>query len=173
LALKSIVIPSSVEILGSESFANCDHLAWMAFEPLSQLHHIEAGVFSNCSSLQSICIPATVTRIDARCFMGCKKLSSIPFDSPSRLQVLSSIPFISCSSIDIPDSVEVLDADLALNTGRNLVLSFGCNSHLSEIDISLLIWPKRRSPRQIKRAFVRLPESTLKAFRLNLSFLGA
>jgi hypothetical protein len=105
--------------------------------------------------------------------MGCKKLSSITFDSPSRLQVLSSIPFISCSSIDIPDSLEVLDVDLALNTGRDLVLNFGSNSHLSEINFSLATYPKSEKARPIKRAFVRLPESTLREFRLNLSFLGA
>jgi hypothetical protein len=87
--------------------------------------------------------------------------------------VISSIPFVFCSSIDIPDSLEVLDANLALNTGCDLVMSFGFHSHLSEIDFSLPIYPKRRKPRQIKRAFVRLPESTLKAFRLNLSFLWA
>jgi hypothetical protein len=57
----SIVIPSTVEILGIESFHRCDLLSSVTFEPGSKLHLIDANAFSYCSSLVSIDIPVLVS----------------------------------------------------------------------------------------------------------------
>jgi hypothetical protein len=172
-SLKSIAIPSSVEYVERLSFCECKSLQTVVFERGGAVSVIKKKAFFHCLSLQSICIPTSVTRIADECFGECKKLSAITFDSPSRLKVLSSIPYISCAFVDISDSVEVLDRDLALNAGHELILTFECNSHLCEIDFSLGTFRKWRNPRPIKRAFVRLHQAALRVFRLDLSNLGA
>jgi hypothetical protein len=47
-SLQSIVIPSSVEILGSSCFSRCESLSSISFESNSRLIRIEPGAFSGC-----------------------------------------------------------------------------------------------------------------------------
>jgi hypothetical protein len=59
-ALRSICIPSSVEILCAYCFGLCTSLSRLTFERNSRLVEIQRGAFEGCSSLKSIGIPDSV-----------------------------------------------------------------------------------------------------------------
>jgi hypothetical protein len=67
--LKSILIPSSVVILGKASFYECTSLESVTFESGSRLERIGESAFS-LSRLASIEIPASVTFIGRYAFLG-------------------------------------------------------------------------------------------------------
>jgi hypothetical protein len=71
LAFRSIVIPSSVVILGPACFSQCRFLQSVVFEPQSKLAVIEGGVFGGCSLLHRVCLPASLSSIRERAFQGC------------------------------------------------------------------------------------------------------
>jgi hypothetical protein len=107
--LKSIVIPSSVVVLGAWSFAGHRSLEWVRFEARSQLERIEAHAFSE-TGLRSIVIPSSVILLGNGSFSRCKSLESVIFENGSRLQRIESSPFSECGlkSIIVPSSVIVL-----------------------------------------------------------------
>jgi hypothetical protein len=63
-SLKSICIPSSLEILCTRCFVCCRNLSIVSFESGSRLNRIENSAFATCSSLTSFYIPALVEHID-------------------------------------------------------------------------------------------------------------
>jgi hypothetical protein len=65
--LKSILIPSSVVILGEKSFWSCESLESVTFESGSRAERIEEDAFSR-NGLKSILIPGSVTFIDDSAF---------------------------------------------------------------------------------------------------------
>jgi hypothetical protein len=115
-SLQSILIPSSVEILGSKCFLWCKSLSSITFESNSRLARIESEAFS-FSSLQSISIPRNVEILGSNCFSSCKSLSSVTFESTSRLmpslrlQVLpeEAFSFSGLISIVIPATVRIIE----------------------------------------------------------------
>jgi hypothetical protein len=72
-SLPSIVIPRTVEIIGSSCFSSCNSLSSVSIESGSLLRRIESFTFSN-SSLSSIVIPRTVEIVHGSAFSYCKKL---------------------------------------------------------------------------------------------------
>jgi predicted transcriptional regulator len=72
-SLLSIVIPRTVEIIGSFCFSACKSLSSVLIESGSLLRRIEPSAFSN-SSLPSIVIPRTVEIIDGSAFSNCEGL---------------------------------------------------------------------------------------------------
>jgi hypothetical protein len=67
--LKSIEIPSSVVVLGKESFCHCQSLESFTLESDSRLERIEERAF-HLSGLKSIVIPVSVTFVDGSAFAG-------------------------------------------------------------------------------------------------------
>jgi hypothetical protein len=57
------VIPASVEKLCWHSFAECNSLSTVTFEPGSKLSHVEADVFKQRQAVVSICIPGALQHI--------------------------------------------------------------------------------------------------------------
>jgi uncharacterized protein YuzB (UPF0349 family) len=88
-SLKSIMIPSNVESIGSGCFLNCGSLSSITFESNSHLTRIESEAFRE-SALQSILIPRNVEILGSRCFLYCHPLSSITFESNSHLRRIES-----------------------------------------------------------------------------------
>ena len=64
VALTSIDIPASVEMIKGCIFNNCSSLRSVTFEKGSQLKYMVEGVFCDCEALTSIEIPASVEMID-------------------------------------------------------------------------------------------------------------
>jgi hypothetical protein len=75
-SLQSILIPSSVEILGSSCFSQCRSLSSITFESNSRLIRIESEAFSY-SSLQSIVIPSTILFIGSDAVSTCQNISLV------------------------------------------------------------------------------------------------
>jgi hypothetical protein len=67
--LRSVFIPSSVEIIGHSCFWRCQALSSLSFERGSSLRQIEKSAFSGCTSLQSLYIGASVADIDPLAFV--------------------------------------------------------------------------------------------------------
>jgi hypothetical protein len=88
----SIVIPSSVVVLGKSSFAYCWLLESVTFESGSQLERIDEKAFFK-SGLKSIEIPSSVVALGKRSFYGCQRLESVRFESGSRLERIDESMF--------------------------------------------------------------------------------
>jgi hypothetical protein len=77
--LKSIRIPSKVEIIGTWCFYECKSLIEVIFEHDCNLKRIDVRAFF-CSGLKSIRIPSKVEFIGQWCFSKCESLSEVIFE---------------------------------------------------------------------------------------------
>jgi hypothetical protein len=107
--LQSIFVPSSVVVLGKESFYRCCLLESVTFESGSRLERIEESAFYE-SRLKSILIPSSVVILGKESFYECKSLEWLAFESGSRLERIKEFAFSGSGlkSILIPSSVVVL-----------------------------------------------------------------
>lgn len=128
-----VVIPASVEVLGSDIFAYCEDLQSVVF--LGHIKSIPDGMFLGCKSLSSVQIPDSVTSIGDYAFYGASirslevgknvavignyafanngTLASITFDENSLLTTIRDSAFEGCtnvSSVILPDSVVSIGA---------------------------------------------------------------
>jgi hypothetical protein len=83
--LTSIVIPSSVVVLGRYTFYRCKSLESVTFQSGSRLERIEGCAFKE-SGLKEIEIPSAAVVLGTGSFRGCKSLESVTFESGSRLE---------------------------------------------------------------------------------------
>jgi hypothetical protein len=94
--LDSIVIPSSVWILGQFAFSLCPSLKTVRFETTSRLSRIEDSVFAE-SGLKSIAIPSSVVVLGDSCFSCCCYLEGVAFEPDSKLQQTGGWTFSLCA----------------------------------------------------------------------------
>lgn len=73
----AVVIPDSVEKIGSYAFENCAQLSAVTFGADSALTWIGDGAFTGCAMLESIAIGEQVDSIGQNVFEGCTALASI------------------------------------------------------------------------------------------------
>ncbi len=121
ISLKSIVIPSSVENIGSATFKGCTLLESVTFEANSILESIQGGdyydydcngTFADCKSLTSLEIPASVEKIGSSAFYGCEALKSIIFETDSKLKTIGNKAFrnlLKLSKVDM-EGCEMLES---------------------------------------------------------------
>jgi hypothetical protein len=108
LPLKSVTIPSSVEIVGVESFCGCVDLCSVRFESGSTLELIGPRAFCYCISLSSIVIPCSVLIVSEQSFCYCMALGSVIFENQAQLREIRSEAFSFCinlTTLSIPASV--------------------------------------------------------------------
>jgi hypothetical protein len=105
----SIVIPSSVVVLGKSSFHGCESLHSMFFEQGCRLELIEESAFSE-SGLKSFVIPSSIVLLSKESFRQCQSLESVIFEKDSRLEQIGELAFEwnVFKSIVIPSSVIIL-----------------------------------------------------------------
>ncbi len=158
-ALTAIEIPASVETIEASAFKECYKLATVTFEKGSHLKTIGGGYFSNssfasryyfgafsdCTALTAIEIPASVETIGAAAFKECYKLTTVTFEKGSQLKTIgggySSYPysygaFSGCpiTSIEIPASVETIDATAFKGCSQLATVTFEKGSQLKTIE---------------------------------------
>lgn len=145
-ALHRIELPSTLEIIGEESFRGCSYLEEMiipertlrigesAFRDCVRMTYLEIQnscikigerAFENCSSLMEIVLPDGLNEIYGGVFNSCKSLAHIKL--PKNLTVIGESAFSDCvglEDIDIPETVTKID-DLVFN---------GCTS-LAKIEL--------------------------------------
>lgn len=122
-ALKTIVIPESVETIERAAFCGCENLS--SFEIPARVKTIEEEVFCYCRSLTSIEIPANVKTIGDGAF-SMSALTSIKI--PTNVETIGNEAFSYCESLT---SIEIL---ANVKTIGNDVFSF-CKS-LKTVDMS-------------------------------------
>ena len=108
LELTSVIIPTSIETIGTAAFYNCSNLKEIILPP--SLSKIEKDVFRGCKSLDSISFPANLKRIGIGSFRDCKKLQSLYL--PNGVEIIDANAFDGCynlKEIYIPASVSKMD----------------------------------------------------------------
>ncbi len=95
--ITSVIIPSSVADIGSESFQGCTNLTTVALE--EGLIGIGASAFSGCTSLASIEFPFSLLIINEDSFRDCIALTSIILLN-SNIEIRANA-FFGCSNLDI------------------------------------------------------------------------
>jgi len=78
-----IIIPASVNKIGSGSFAGCQNLK--ALDILGNVSIIPNETFYNCENLESITIPASVTEIGWGAFRYCTSLTSVTYSGTEEM----------------------------------------------------------------------------------------
>ena len=73
--LQTVVLSDCIEVLGEQTFYNCDALTEIHFG--KNLKTIAPRAFINCVSLESITIPDSVEKIGLRAFNSCTALTSV------------------------------------------------------------------------------------------------
>jgi hypothetical protein len=168
--LHSIHCPASIEAIDENCFEGCSQLCSVTFESNCALKRIGSYAFCDCVSLESFCVPCNVEFIGTCCFDHCWKLSSFSFESPSHLRELINIPGQSLSSVNIPDSIENLDATLTARDER-LIINFGENSKLTRLHLTFTRVYSRKLTVP-NRAFIHIPCHRLKFLRSNVEFVS-
>jgi hypothetical protein len=108
------MIPSDVEMLGSNCFGSCQSLSSITFESNSHLTRIGPEVFSR-SSLRSIIIPRNVQFIDGSAFIDVT-LSSISIESGNKIFV-----------IEKDFMIDIVDHKLIRNFSKSSTIEIGRN----------------------------------------------
>lgn len=104
-SLKTLVLPSYIEMIGNHAFMGCTNLSGTFVIP-STITSIGSSVFKECSSLITVVIPSTVTEIHGYAFFGCTSLTSI--DIPSSVKYIGNSVFDGCTSLvtaTVPNSI--------------------------------------------------------------------
>lgn len=108
-ALKSIIIPDSVESIGERAFAECSSLTEVSLP--ENLKYIYEYAFYDCTALPSIKLPASLDNVSFMTFGNCKSLKSIEFPETEQTGslCLSSRAFSNCGleNVTIPKSVSL------------------------------------------------------------------
>lgn len=110
--LTDIVIPKSVEKLGSGSFYNCRNLKTIIFEDNSNLKVIENYAFQYCNALQNINLPDSLERIGSHAFWHCTSLPSV-ISFPKSIKLIESTAFFNTKirKVILPTSCEFQNLD--------------------------------------------------------------
>nr|WP_122119785.1 leucine-rich repeat protein [Alistipes megaguti] len=143
--LTSIEIPASVETIEQAAFNNCSKLATVTFEKGSHLKAIGNYAFEHCP-ITSIEIPASVETIEQEAFKGCSSLTTVTFEKGSQLKTIGGGynpespyyygAFSDCAaltSIEIPASVETIEATAFKNCSKLATVTFEKGSNLKTI----------------------------------------
>jgi hypothetical protein len=141
LPLRSICIPSSVEIISEQCFSKCKSLSLFTFEPNSKLTRFEKLTLSGCGSLQFVYVPASVEVIGEKCFDDCKSLFSLIFESDSKLTIIEAGALSGCSSLKslcLPASLQEINSSALADTNISKLSVSEGNSHFRVCDDFLL-----------------------------------
>lgn len=97
--LERVVIPESVEVIGSSAFRGCGKLSVVELRTrgLSGLHEIAPNAFSNCERLSYIQLPETLKKIGHHSFINCTELTEIAI--PGGVRCLDEGVFKNCSHL--------------------------------------------------------------------------
>lgn len=101
--LTSVILPSTLEYVGSYAFYGCTGLVSVNFN--NELQEIHEGAFQNCSSLTSVTIPDTVTAVGAKAFFGCSSLSNLTLNANATIANQEFQDCTNLTNIVIPNGV--------------------------------------------------------------------
>ena len=94
-SLTNVIIPNSVNVIGSEVFFGCTSLTSVAIP--NSVTKIKGEAFSGCSGLTSVTIPNSVESIGTYAFSGCNSLTSVTI--PNSVTNIGANAFRGCSGL--------------------------------------------------------------------------
>lgn len=106
--LRKVVLPSSLEEIGSFAFYGCTLLSEISFKNCPSLKTIGDSAFAGCKALQNVWIPKSCSQIGIGAFSD-SGFKSIEFEDPSSLASLPEHVFKDCVSLSrmiVPESVK-------------------------------------------------------------------
>lgn len=109
--LSSIILPNTIEYIGSSAFFGCVSLTTISIP--SQVQHIGVYAFGQCSNLNSIMIANGVKEIERYAFSQCSSLKTI--NIPNSVKNIGSGAFTGCVSLEtasISNNVEYIKEQL-------------------------------------------------------------
>lgn len=109
--LKTINLPSKLEILDSEAFCACPSLLDVVLP--KTLRKLGYACFYECEQFTEIEIPAKITTIESWAFFSCYNLRSIKFADGINLEVIGDYAFRNCVrlvGLRLPSTVKHLGA---------------------------------------------------------------
>ena len=117
--IKKVIIPDSVEEIGSYAFVGCASLE--KIELPTNLTVISDEAFNKCTALEYIDIPASVTWIGSSAFEGCTKLNSVNIENNEKneLKIYNHV-FSGCQNLTellLPERVTYLGIEFVSGTG--------------------------------------------------------
>lgn len=116
-ALSSIILPSNLEEIGENAFANCQVLTSVIFPNDSKLKTISAQAFVQVTNLTTISLPASLETIDANAFNNCGSLTLVEFLETSNLKSIGVEAFkgTQLTEITFPASLTKISQNAFLN----------------------------------------------------------
>ena len=106
-AVKTVVIPETVTVIGYKCFKDCRELKSLTIASNSSLTDIRGRSFENCTKIEEIDLSSTqVKAIGSSAFRGCANLKSISFSNT--LEKIQEKAFYECSSlleVNFPESL--------------------------------------------------------------------
>jgi hypothetical protein len=149
-SLKSLIIPSSVEVIDRCCFClsehvSCSSLATITFAPGSKLLELQRCAFSGCTALKSLSLPATVQRLHGEAFAECA-IAAVEID-PGNEYFCVRGPFVvgiqppislvcyfgRLAAVAIDDDIEILGSSLFTPSAFLERVTFGGASRLTTI----------------------------------------
>lgn len=110
-SLTEIILPKTIETIGSAAFYNCSNLDNVSLP--NSLISIGSFAFAQCTSLKSIDIPASTQNIDIFAFINCSKLSNVKIELKS---TFAQTAFLNCPGSPIKYDGIFKDASLNWHT---------------------------------------------------------
>ena len=107
ISLESIIIPSSVEVLGQGAFGGCTNLKSVSIPDGVEI--IGAFTFRNCTALESVDMPSSLKSIGAEAFSNCSELTSI--EIPEGTESIGNQVFRNCTglvSVTLPSTLTTI-----------------------------------------------------------------
>ena len=107
ISIKTIIIGSSVQKIGSCAFLKCQNLEEIIFEEPCQITKLEYACFSTCSNLRKIDLPSSIQEIDRHAFSACP-LERVILRGPYYIRV-NCFRTNSLTYLHIADSIQKID----------------------------------------------------------------
>lgn len=107
-SVKTVTIPASVRVIGSQAFSKLQSLERVFFS--EGLEIIESQAFFECANLKEANLPQSLQMIDFAAFCKCEKLEKMAFGK--NLKMLSPNIIYRCDSIQslvIPEHIQKID----------------------------------------------------------------
>ena len=120
--ITQVVIPSSVNYIGTLAFDNCTQLGEIKFVGSAESYTIALGAFKNCTKLTRLTLPSNLTVIEDEMFKGCTSLSSVFLKDNGKLETIDRDAFADCTNIDflyLPGSIKQIN-DHAFGDSKKL-----------------------------------------------------
>ena len=112
-ALKSIVLPDSVKVIGANLFENS---GIESIQLSASLTAISEYAFTGCKNLKSLVVPDSVVAIYDYAFYDCAALTDVALGS--KVESLGTAIFVNCTSLEslsIPASVKSIAGNIFIN----------------------------------------------------------